>query len=104
MSARLVPPSAERTANSRSRAEARTSSRFATFAQAMSSTNVTAPMRARIAGRTLLTMPSDNGSAYHTVFDVFLIGKRDWRSAVRLASCALAVARFAPGLSRPTVR
>ena len=74
------------------------------MAHAMSSTNITAPMRARIAGRTLLTMPSDIGSAYHTVFDVFLIGKRDWRSVVTSASCALADASVAPGLRRPIAR
>ncbi len=104
INARREPPSAERTASSRSRDEARTSSRLATLAHAMSSTNMTAPMSARIAGRTLFTMPSDMGSAYHTVFDVFLMGKRDWRSAVRSASCAFAVLSVAPGLSRPTAR
>ena len=104
INARREPPNAERTANSRSRADARTSSRFATFAHAMSNTNITAPMSARIAGRTFFTMPSDIGSAYQTVFEVFLIGNRDWRSAVRSASCAFAAASVAPGLRRPTAR
>ncbi len=47
----LDAPSALRTATSRARPDARASSRFATFAQAMSSTNPTAPRNVyRIAG------------------------------------------------------
>ena len=48
-------PSAARTASSLSRDEVRTSIRFATFAQAISSRKMTAPISARIAGRTSLT-------------------------------------------------
>ena len=48
-------PSAARTANSRSRNEVRTSIKFATFAQAISIRKITAPISARIAGRTSLT-------------------------------------------------
>ena len=52
------PPNAARTASSRSRTEVRTSSRLATFAHAISSTKTTAPINARIAGRTSATMSS----------------------------------------------
>ena len=41
-----LPPSAVRTASSRSRSDARTSSRLATFAQAISSRKITAPISA----------------------------------------------------------
>ena len=50
-----LPPNAVRTASSRSRSETRTSIRLATLAQAISSRKITAPISARMAGRTALT-------------------------------------------------
>jgi hypothetical protein len=52
---RRVPPSATRTAISFSRASARASSRFATFAQAISSTKPTEPASTKSVRRTLPT-------------------------------------------------
>ena len=51
-------PSAARTASSRRRPVARTSSRLATFAQAMISTKATAPSSSSSAGRPRFTMSS----------------------------------------------
>jgi hypothetical protein len=50
-----------RTAISFCRASARASSRFATLAQAISSTSPTAPMSSHIFGRTLPTRSSSSG-------------------------------------------
>ena len=57
-----LAPIAARTASSRLRAEARTSSRLATLAHAISSTNATAPISDRIAGRTSPTRSSNIGT------------------------------------------
>ena len=54
-------PRAPRMANSRFRAVARTSRRFATFAQAMSSTRLTAPRRIIRESRTFPMMLSRSG-------------------------------------------
>ena len=63
--ARLLP-SAARIVSSRWRAAPRESSRFATFAQAMSSTRATALARTRIAGRTVSVRSSTSGRARTT--------------------------------------
>ena len=67
-----LPPMAARTASSRSRAEARTSSRLATFAHAISSTNTTAPISATSCGRTSATRSSCIGSMRRFMFDGLL--------------------------------
>jgi hypothetical protein len=58
---RRLAPRAARTATSRRRACPRASSRFATFAQAMSSTSVTAPNRVTNVGRMSPTIRSCSG-------------------------------------------
>ena len=64
MSRRRLPPIAVRMAISRSRVVARASSRLATFAQPISSTNPTAPSSTSSAGRTFPTTRSASGSAF----------------------------------------
>ena len=61
--ARLAPIAA-RTASSRLRPDARTISRLATLAQAMSSTKATAPINATIVGRTSPTRSSNIGTTW----------------------------------------
>ena len=95
-----LPPSAARTASSRSRAAARTSSRFATFAHAISSTNTTAPISASIAGLTSATRSSCIGSTRKCRPAVCLIGNRSRRSAASASTLRCACRTETPGLSR----
>jgi hypothetical protein len=100
----LPAPNATRTATSRSRAAARASSRLATFAQAMSSTSPTAPLKTRSAGRTSPT----RSSFIATTSDCSVAFVSGYCSASRFstpASSAPACCTVTPGLSRPnTVR
>ena len=72
-------PSAVRTANSLCRDSARASSRLARFAQAMSSTNTTAPCRTKTAVRALPTICICSGSSRRRWF----FGVRRVRTAGR---------------------
>ena len=94
-----LPPIAARTASSRSRAEARTSSRLATLAHAIRRTNPTAPINAASWGRTSATRSSCIGSSRRFMLDVCLIGKRWRRSADRRSSSACAWSKVTPVLS-----
>ena len=67
------PPSAVRTAISRSRRELRTSSRFATLAHAISSRKITAPINAISAGFTSSTTCLCIGSTRNNMPAVFLM-------------------------------
>ena len=67
-------PIAARTAISRLRPVARTSSRFATLAQAISSTKLTAPTITRSDDLTLLTNASPNGCTLNAWFGPSALG------------------------------
>ena len=97
-------PSAARTASSRFRAAARTSSRFATFAQAMSSTRLTAAIRIQSDDRTLPTTRSGNDRTPNDWFGVRTSGKRCRNVSAACCSPAVADSTLAPGASRPTAR
>ena len=93
-------PIAARIAISRDRTPARASSRLATFAQAMSSTAVTAPSRIRSAGRTLRTMIRCIGSTVKLPLGASMPGNlRLYSSAARVMP-AFAACSETPGLSR----
>ena len=94
-----LPPIAARTASSRSRADARTRSRLATFAHAISNTNTTAPINATSCGRTSATRSSCIGSMRRFMFEVSLIGKRDRRSADSRSSSGCACSNDTPGFT-----
>ena len=99
-----LPPSAARTASWRSRWDARTRSRFATLAQAISSTNATAPMSASRAGRTSATRSAFIGSTRKCRPDVSLIGNAFRSLAASTSTCACARPTVTPSSSRPMTR
>ena len=90
-------PSAERTHSSRCRTDARTSSRFATLAQAMSSTNPTAVSSASSAGRTEPTSCS-RSEITRTVQPAF---DRGASRAMSAAIAARSASAAPPWRSRP---
>ncbi len=94
-------PMAARTAISRLRVVARASSRFATFAQAMSSTKLTAPSSSQSVGRTFATSASRSGSALKNVSRPSALGNLRVYSAAETFSRACACSRVTPRLSRP---
>ena len=102
-SRQVLAPSATRTAASRSRPDARTSSRLATLAQAISSTNATAAARIFSAGRMPPTVRSSIGSASAVQPEWVSGWSRSIRAATRF-SAASASSRVTPGLSRPATR
>ena len=95
------PPTAARTAISRSRTDALASSRFATFTQAMSSTKSTAPNNTSNVVRDRPTISSwSDSTAIRKLW--FVSGNsRASRLAITLKSAAAWLGRT-PGLSRPT--
>ena len=94
-------PMAARIAISRRRPTARASSRFATLAQAISSTKLTAPTRTRREERTLLTRASRIGSTLKAWFFPNAFGYFRRKSSAESFSLALAWARVTPGFKRP---
>ena len=89
-SCRRPAPRAVRTATSEAREAARTSSRLATFAQAISSTNITAPSIAQSGASTSPTICCRSGTASHADACVVL-GERlgdAARDRVQIALCA----------------
>ncbi len=102
-----LPPSAARIVNSRWRAAPRESSRFAMFAQAMSSTRATALASTRIAGRTVSVRSSTSGRARTTTAPPrpkknSVDGGRGMLRAAAVPS-ASACAAVMPVRSRPSV-
>ena len=98
---RLRPaPMAERMAISRARPVARASSRLATFAQAISSTQPTAPNRTKSAARTLRTMSCCIGSAVKLMFGSMLPGYRRLNSSPASLRAAFAALSETPGFRR----
>ena len=93
-------PIAERIAISRRRAVARTSSRFATLAQAMSRTKTTATLMTSRIGRTLLTNASRNGATEKPPFGPRAPGNLVLYSSADSFSRACAWASSTPGLRR----
>ena len=75
-----LPPIAARTASSRSRRDVRTSMRLATFAHAISRTNMTPPMSARTADFTSPTSSACSGSIRSSLPDVSRPGNRASKS------------------------
>ena len=94
-------PMAARMAISRLRTVARTSSRFATLAQAMSSTKLTAPTSTSSDCRTLRTMISCIASTPKPPCRPIALGKAARNSAVACCSCAFAAESVTPGFRRP---
>ena len=96
-----VAPSDTRTPTSRARAAERASSRFATFAQAMSSTNATAPMSDRNTSR--IGPPFTRSLNVITVrlMSLFVSGKSCSRRAAIAFSSLCARSRVTPSVSRP---
>ena len=95
--------SAARRASSRLRVVARTRSRFATFAHAISRTNVTAAIRIQSDERTFPTTRSGNDRTLNDASGPRAPGKR-WRN-VSAAGCRLALADSAVNkkkTARPT--
>ena len=97
-----VAPIAARTASSRSRREARTSRRLATLAQAISRRKITAPMSARMAGRTSETRCCRIGSTRIAYPAVRWIGKFFRASSATLSADACARSSDTPSFNLPT--
>ena len=94
-------PIAARIAISRRRPTARASNRFATLAQAISSTKLTAPRSTSREDRTLLTSASRMGSTPKALFFPNTFGYFRRKSSADSFSRALACARVTPGFRRP---
>ena len=94
-------PMAARIVISRLRTVARTSSRFATFAHAISRTKLTAPSNTHNDERTFRTMISCIGSTPKPPWRPSALGKVPRNSFAACCSCALAAASVIPGFSRP---
>ncbi len=90
--AQRLAPSAVRSANSPSRTVARTSSRWATLAHAISSTSATAPSRTSSAGRACLTTSSCSGTARIRTLVPACSGNslRNWSAIPFISACAWA--------------
>ena len=100
------PPIAARIAISRRRPVARTSSRLATLAQAISSTKLTAPTSTSSDERTLLTSTSRIGSTLKPLFGPSAFGNLRWYSSADSFSRAFACSSVTPGFKpagRPEV-
>ena len=94
-------PMAARTAISRLRVVARASSRFATFAHAMSSTKLTAPSSSQSVGRTFATSASRSGSALKNVSRPSALGNLRVYSAAETFSRACACSSVTSALEPP---
>ena len=93
-------PRADRTANSLARLVARASSRLATLEHAISSTNSTAPISRKSAGRGSPTTSSWSENRLTTQF-VFVSTYCLWRRTAIVSICACAAAMVTPGFRRP---
>ena len=94
-------PSAERTAISRSRREARASSRFATLPQAISSTKPTAARRVSNIGRTFFTTSNSSGTTRMRMPDSLCISFSLRNCSAMRSISACAWGQVTPGFSRP---
>ena len=101
-SCQRVPPSAARTASSRSREVARASIRFATFTHAISSTSATAASNSIIQDRTAPTIASRSGTTPIEPASLNQAGYCAASPSVIRWMRACAMATVTPGLSRPT--
>jgi hypothetical protein len=95
------PPIAARIAISRLRPVARTSSRFATFAHAISRTKLTAPASTSSEERTFRTRTCCTGSALNPLFGCSAFGNFCRYSSAESWRRALACSSDTPGFSRP---
>ena len=99
-------PSARRVAISLARTFERTSARFATFRQPISSTKRAPPQSRYRIGLTWRTRWSGKRSTFvrkpALISSSLYCGKRSRLAALSAFTCACACARVAPGLSRPT--